>query len=122
MVSTLRLPDFSRDLMQSPYRLAKTPGSDRRSAISRKMTVQPKTYERRSVPFPAVLADELAAFMVGKDRDALVFTDQRGNRCAQLQLASTGISIRGPILPGGPRNSPDHYPTRVTAQGSQLFE
>jgi integrase len=38
----------------------------------------PKTYERRSVPFPAVLADELAALMVGKDRDALVFTDMRG--------------------------------------------
>jgi integrase len=30
------------------------------------------------VPFPAVLADELATLMVGKDRDALVFTDQRG--------------------------------------------
>ena len=35
----------------------------------------PKTYERRSVPFPAALADELAALMVGKDRDALVFAD-----------------------------------------------
>jgi integrase len=38
----------------------------------------PKTHERRSVPFPAVLADELAALMVGKGRDALVFTDMRG--------------------------------------------
>ena len=38
----------------------------------------PKTWERRSVPFPAVLADELAALMVGKARDALVFTDMRG--------------------------------------------
>ncbi len=37
----------------------------------------PKTYERRSVPFPAALADELAALMVGKDRDALVFADLR---------------------------------------------
>lgn len=26
----------------------------------------PKTHERRSVPFPAALADELAALMVGK--------------------------------------------------------
>ena len=34
----------------------------------------PKTYERRSVPFPAFLADELATVMVGKSRDALVFT------------------------------------------------
>ncbi len=38
----------------------------------------PKTHERRSVPFPAILADELAASMVGKARDALVFTDMRG--------------------------------------------
>ncbi|BBX72271.1 site-specific integrase [Mycobacterium shinjukuense] len=38
----------------------------------------PKTWERRSVPFPASLADELSAVMVGKGRDALVFTDLRG--------------------------------------------
>lgn len=37
-----------------------------------------KTHERRSVPFPAAVADELAALMVGKGRDDLVFTDQRG--------------------------------------------
>jgi integrase len=58
----------------------------RRVNVSRSVTESgglqwsaPKTYERRSVPFPAVLADELAALMVGKGRDALVFTDQRGN-------------------------------------------
>jgi integrase len=57
----------------------------RRVNISRSVTESgglqwstPKTHERRSVPFPAVLADELAALMVGKARDALVFTDQRG--------------------------------------------
>jgi integrase len=38
----------------------------------------PKSWERRSVPFPASLADELAALMVGKDRDAVVFSDTRG--------------------------------------------
>lgn len=38
----------------------------------------PKTWERRSVPFPAVIADELALLMVGKSRDDLVFTDMRG--------------------------------------------
>lgn len=37
-----------------------------------------KTHERRSVPFPKVLADDLAALMVGKAREDLVFTDQRG--------------------------------------------
>jgi len=57
----------------------------RRVNISRSVTEcgglqwsTPKTHERRSVPFPAVLTEELAALMVGKDRDALVFTDQRG--------------------------------------------
>ena len=38
----------------------------------------PKTWERRSVPFPASLADELSALMVGKGRDDLVFTNSRG--------------------------------------------
>ncbi len=37
-----------------------------------------KTHERRSVPFPALLADELSALMVRKAREALVFGDQRG--------------------------------------------
>ena len=57
----------------------------RRLNVSRSVTESgglvwstPKTHERRSVPFPAALADELAALMVGKGRDELVFTDQRG--------------------------------------------
>jgi integrase len=57
----------------------------RRENVSRSVTESgglvwstPKTHERRSVPFPAVLADELAALMVGKGRDELVFTDMRG--------------------------------------------
>lgn len=57
----------------------------RRVNISRSVTESgglvwstPKTWERRSVPFPAVIADELAALMVGKGRDDLVFTDMRG--------------------------------------------
>ncbi len=57
----------------------------RRVNVSRSVTESgglvwstPKTWERRSVPFPAALADELAGLMVGKGRDELVFTDQRG--------------------------------------------
>jgi integrase len=57
----------------------------RRVNVSRSVTESgglvwstPKTHERRSVPFPASLADELSALMVGKGRDALVFTDLRG--------------------------------------------
>jgi integrase len=57
----------------------------RRVNVSRSVTESgglvwstPKTWERRSVPFPAVVADELAALMVGKGRDELVFIDLRG--------------------------------------------
>jgi integrase len=59
----------------------------RRVNVSRSVTESgglvwstPKSWERRSVPFPAVLADEMAALMVGKARDELVFmfTDLRG--------------------------------------------
>lgn len=56
----------------------------RRVNVSRSVTESgglvwstPKTHERRSVPLPAVLTDELAALMVGKGRDDLVFTDLR---------------------------------------------
>jgi integrase len=38
----------------------------------------PKSWERRSVPFPAALAAELSALMVGKGREDLVFTAVRG--------------------------------------------
>jgi integrase len=57
----------------------------RRVNVSRSVTESgglvwstPKTHERRSVPFPAALADELSALMVGRGRDDLVFTDLRG--------------------------------------------
>lgn len=57
----------------------------RRVNISRSVTESgglqwstPKSHERRSVPFPASLAKDLAALMTGKGRDALVFTDHKG--------------------------------------------
>jgi integrase len=57
----------------------------RRVNVSRSVTEagrlvwsNPKTSERRSVPFPASLAAELAALMVGKGRDDLVFTNLHG--------------------------------------------
>ena len=57
----------------------------RRVNVSRSVTESgtlvwstPKTGERRSVPFPASLTDELSALMVGKGRDDLVFTNLRG--------------------------------------------
>ena len=41
----------------------------------------PKSHEQRSVPFPAFLANELAALMVGKNRDDLIFTAREGESC-----------------------------------------
>jgi integrase len=38
----------------------------------------PKTYERRTVPFPAFLSGELAALVKGKGPNDLVFTDSAG--------------------------------------------
>jgi integrase len=57
----------------------------RRVNVSRSVTESgglqwstPKSWERRSVPFPTAFAEELAALMIGKAREDLVFTDQRG--------------------------------------------
>jgi integrase len=57
----------------------------RRVNVSRSVTESgglqwstPKSWERRSAPFPTALAEELAALMTGKARDDLVFTDLRG--------------------------------------------
>jgi integrase len=70
-MAALRLQDF--DMLR------------RRVNVSRSVTESgglqwstPKTWERRSVPFPALIADELALLMVGKSHDDLVFTDMRG--------------------------------------------
>ena len=38
----------------------------------------PKDHERRSVPFPAFLADELGKQMLGKGRDDLLFSASKG--------------------------------------------
>jgi integrase len=57
----------------------------RRVNVSRSVTESgglvwstPKTHERRSVPFPAALADELSTLMLNKGRNDLVFNDMRG--------------------------------------------
>src|SRR6201995_3929779 len=57
----------------------------RRVNVSRSVTESaclqwstPKSWERRSVPFPTAVAEELAALMTDKARDDLVYTDLRG--------------------------------------------
>ena len=70
----------------------------RRVNISRSVTESgglvwstPKTWERRSVPFPAALPDELSALMVGKGREDLVFTDMRGGVLRNSELACSCV-------------------------------
>jgi hypothetical protein len=48
---------------------------------------------------PAVIADELAALMVGKDRETLVFTDMRGGVLRNSNWAGAGISASGAEMP-----------------------
>lgn len=43
----------------------------------------PKGHERREVPIPRFLADELAQHVAGKAQDALVFPATKGGRCGR---------------------------------------
>jgi integrase len=98
----------------------------RRVNVSRSVTESgglvwstPKTHERRSVPFPAVLADELAALMVGKGRDALVFTDSRGGVLRNSNWRA-GVRARGRQMPEGRRVVPvDHAARPETHSGER---
>ncbi len=55
----------------------------------------PKSHERRSVPFPAFLSEPLAALMVGKGRDELVFTGEKG---AILRVSTFRARIFAPAV------------------------
>jgi integrase len=74
----------------------------RRVNVSRSVTESgglqwstPKSWERRSVPFPTALAGELAALMIGKDRDDLVFTDLR---CGVLSNSNWRARVFRPAI------------------------
>jgi integrase len=62
----------------------------------------PKTHEHRSVPFPAVLADEQSALMVGKDRESLVSTDQRGELLRNSSSRARAFQANREEVPEGP--------------------
>jgi integrase len=55
----------------------------------------PKSYERRSVPFPRFLADELGLLMVGKKRDDLLITARKGG---VLRLSHFRPQVFGPAV------------------------
>jgi integrase len=78
----------------------------------------PKTWERRSVPFPAALADELAALMVGKGRDDLVFTGRRGGVRRKSNWRA-GVRVSGRAVPEGRRLLLVDNPARLEAHGSE---
>jgi integrase len=86
----------------------------RRVNVSRSVTESgglvwstPKTWERRSVPFPAALAAELSELMVGKDRDALVFSDMRGG---VLRNSNWRARVFGPAV-AKCQKADDTFPT-----------
>lgn len=55
----------------------------------------PKSYEKRSVPFPKMLASDLAAAMEGKGRDDLVFAAPAGG---VLRIATFRTRVFGPAV------------------------
>jgi integrase len=63
----------------------------------------PKAYERRSVPIPAFLADELRRHLAGREPDDLVFTGLRGGgvlrnwifRRASFDRAAAAVGLDG---------------------------
>ncbi|WP_280254683.1 tyrosine-type recombinase/integrase [Nocardia wallacei] len=64
-----------------------------------------KTHERRSVPFPKFLTDELSRLMKGKARDALVFTSPEGallrvSTYRKRVFAPAVARLRDPKRPG----------------------
>ncbi|MGW4152648.1 hypothetical protein ACWEDF_05785 [Micromonospora chersina] len=51
----------------------------------------PKNHQRRSVPIPRFLVDELAAHVAGKRRDALVFTAPNGGPLRNTNFPVPGL-------------------------------
>ena len=82
--------------------------------IRRLVWSTPKSWERRSVPFPASIADELSALMVGKARDELVFTDG-GVGVAGQQLAGTDVRASHERCRATTRSPPSRRTLRHTA-------
>jgi integrase len=71
-MAALRVSDF--DMLRRRVLITRAVAEVRGKAV----WSTPKSHERRSVPFPVFLADDLAALMVGKGRDDLAFTSPDG--------------------------------------------
>jgi integrase len=79
----------------------------------------PKSWERRSVPFPAALGAELSALVVGKGREDLVFTTVRGGvlRVSNYRKAVSAPAVQ--TLPKGRRDISRDHAARPPSHGGQ---
>ncbi len=76
----------------------------------------PKDHERRSVPFPAFLAQPLAELMEGKGRTDLVFTGAKGAVSAVSRSVRASLRRRS----AGRRRPTRHSPqSRLTTCGTR---
>lgn len=57
----------------------------------------PKTHQRREVPIPRSMIDELAVHVSGKDPDDLVFVSPQGLATPQSQLPASGVRSGGRV-------------------------
>lgn len=67
----------------------------------------PKDHERRSVPFPAFLADELGQQMLGKGRDDLVFSASNGGPLRVSQWRPRVFNVARDALDDFPKVTPN---------------
>jgi integrase len=88
-MAALRVSDF--DMLRRRVLITRAVAEVRGKAV----WSTPKSHERRSVPFPAFLANELAALMVGKGRDGLLFTSPEGS---MLRVSKWRPSVLAPAV------------------------
>ena len=114
-MAALRVCDF--DMLRRPVNVSRSVTEASGAGL---VFSTPKTYERRSVPFPAALADELAALMVGKDRDALVFADLRGGVLPNSNWRARVFAPAVAVCQKADEFVPDDHTTRSAAHGGEF--
>jgi integrase len=85
------------------------------SNVTQSTTFGPtKGHERREVPLPRFLIDDLARHVAGKSSDALVFTGKRGAvmRSQTFQRAALTEAAKGLGMPGFHPHELRHPPRR----------
>lgn len=75
----------------------------------------PKSHERRSVPFPAFLGEPLAALMVGRQRDDLVFTSPEGSVLRVSTWRPAGVQCSRQTAPEEASGIPHRHSARSSS-------